>query len=485
MFAATSLTGAFDKIGAQFEKANPGVKVTFNYDGSSTLATSIVHGAPADVFASAAPENMKTVTDENLTSGTPETFTSNKAEIMVETGNPKTIKSVNDLAEPDLKVVVCAPDVPCGALAQDIFKKAGVAVKPASEETSVGGVVTKMTLAKRTRAWSTSPTSRRTATRRPECPSRRPEPVHRLPDRTTQGRSERGGSEGLHRLRDRAQGAAGAGHLRLPAAGVSGMDRHKLPFNPLVACLAALAVLFFVFPLIGLLTGAPWGHIVEVITSKTALDALGLSLVASLSSTVIALVLGFPLAWMLARGRFRGKGLLRGLTTLPMVLPPVVGGIALLLAFGRRGIIGERFEATGFPLPFTTAGVVVAESFVAMPFLVITVEAGSTVDGPRLRGRGRARLGASRATVFRRVTLPLIVALPGRRHGAGLGPGAGRVRRHHHLRRQPPGWHPDHAARRLPRARDRPDGGHRPEPRAARRVASWYGRAARPWLGAV
>ncbi len=146
VFAATSLTGAFDKIGAQFEKANPGVKVTFNYDGSSTLATSIVHGAPADVFASAAPENMKTVTDENLTSGTPETFTSNKAEIMVETGNPKTIKSVNDLAEPDLKVVVCAPDVPCGALAQDIFKKAEVAVKPASEETSVGGVVTKMTL---------------------------------------------------------------------------------------------------------------------------------------------------------------------------------------------------------------------------------------------------------------------------------------------------------------------------------------------------
>ncbi len=186
------------------------------------------------------------------------------------------------------------------------------------------------------------------------------------------------------------------------------MARHKLPFNPLVACLAALAVLFFVFPLIGLLTGAPWGHIVEVITSKTALDALGLSLVASLSSTVIALVLGFPLAWMLARGRFRGKGLLRGLTTLPMVLPPVVGGIALLLAFGRRGIIGEPlFEATGVSLPFTTAGVVVAESFVAMPFFVLTVESGLRSMNLRLEDAARS-LGASRAMVFRRVTLPLI-----------------------------------------------------------------------------
>ncbi len=118
VFAATSLTGAFDKIGAQFERANPGVTVRFNYNGSSSLATSIVQGAPADVFASAAPENMKTVTDANLASGEPETFTRNQAEIMVEAGNPLKITSVSDLANPEVKVVVCAPDVPCGALAQ-------------------------------------------------------------------------------------------------------------------------------------------------------------------------------------------------------------------------------------------------------------------------------------------------------------------------------------------------------------------------------
>ena len=122
-------------------------------------------------------------------------------------------------------------------------------------------------------------------------------------------------------------------------------DRSRQPFNPLLAFLAALAAPFFLFPLIGLVTGAPWGNMFSVITSKSSLDALQLSLIASLSSTVLAVLFGFPLAWLLARGRFRGKAVLRGLTTLPMVLPPVVGGIALLLAYGRRGIIGEPLNS--------------------------------------------------------------------------------------------------------------------------------------------
>jgi len=146
VFAATSLTEAFDKIGAQFEKANPGVTVKFNYNGSSSLATSINQGAPADVFASAAPENMKTVTDAGDAAGTPKTFASNTGEIMVEKGNPKHIESVKDLADDKIKVAVCAPEVPCGAVATAIFKNAGVTVKPVSEETNVGGVVTKVTL---------------------------------------------------------------------------------------------------------------------------------------------------------------------------------------------------------------------------------------------------------------------------------------------------------------------------------------------------
>jgi molybdate transport system substrate-binding protein len=146
VFAATSLTEAFNKIAAQFEQANPGVTVKFNYNGSSSLATSITQGAPADVFASAAPSNMKTVTDAGLASTTSKDFASNTGEIMVQKGNPDHIKSVSDLANPAVKVVVCAPKVPCGQVATAIFKNAGVTVKPVSEEQNVGGVVTKVTL---------------------------------------------------------------------------------------------------------------------------------------------------------------------------------------------------------------------------------------------------------------------------------------------------------------------------------------------------
>jgi molybdate transport system substrate-binding protein len=146
VFAATSLTDAFDKIGAQFHQANPGVTVKFNYNGSSSLATSINQGAPADVFASAAPANMKTVTDAGNAADTPKIFASNTGEILVGKGNPDHITSVSQLANPAVKVVVCAPEVPCGAVATAIFKNADATVKPVSEETNVGGVVTKVTL---------------------------------------------------------------------------------------------------------------------------------------------------------------------------------------------------------------------------------------------------------------------------------------------------------------------------------------------------
>ncbi|HEY1640727.1 MAG TPA: ABC transporter permease [Streptosporangiaceae bacterium] len=174
--------------------------------------------------------------------------------------------------------------------------------------------------------------------------------------------------------------------------------------NPVVLILAAVSALFFVLPLTGLVIRAPWSSMTSVITSSTSLDALWLTLLASLATTALALLFGFPLAMLQARGRFRGKALLRGLTTLPMVLPPVVGGIALLLAYGRRGLIGQPL---GLSLPFTTAGVIVAEAFVAMPFFVITVESGLRSMNTRLEDAAR-NLGAGRLTVFRRITLPLI-----------------------------------------------------------------------------
>jgi molybdate transport system permease protein len=171
---------------------------------------------------------------------------------------------------------------------------------------------------------------------------------------------------------------------------------------------AALAAALFLLPLVGLAVRAPWRQTLTEVTSPEALDAMRLSLVCSVSATAVAVVLGVPLAWVQARTRFPGRSLVRALTTLPMVLPPVVGGVALLLAFGRRGLVGEYlFDAFGFRLPFTTAGVVVAETFVAMPFLVITVEAGLRSLDTRLEDAART-LGAGPWTVFRRVTLPLV-----------------------------------------------------------------------------
>jgi molybdate transport system permease protein len=130
--------------------------------------------------------------------------------------------------------------------------------------------------------------------------------------------------------------------------------------------------------------------------------------VTSTCATVVALVLGVPLAWVQARVEYRGRSIVRALTMLPMVLPPVVGGVALLLAFGRRGLVGQWLDRWfGIRLPFSTAGVVLAEAFVAMPFLLLAVEAGFRSVGTGLEDAART-LGARPWTVFRRVTLPLV-----------------------------------------------------------------------------
>jgi molybdate transport system permease protein len=172
--------------------------------------------------------------------------------------------------------------------------------------------------------------------------------------------------------------------------------------------LATIGVAFVILPLLGLLVRAPWRDAARSLTAPETLQALKLSLVASLSATGVALVLGVPMAWIYARVEFPGRALLRALTTLPMVLPPVVGGIALLLAFGRRGLLGSWLDTTfGITLPFTTAGVVMAETFVAMPFLILTVEAGLRSMDRRYEEAART-LGASRWRVLTRVTLPLI-----------------------------------------------------------------------------
>ncbi|MFE9292317.1 ABC transporter permease [Streptomyces niveus] len=191
------------------------------------------------------------------------------------------------------------------------------------------------------------------------------------------------------------------------------------PRTPLaLAVPALLAVAFLLLPLIGILARTSWGDIGTHLTSPGVVEALELSLLVSFWALALSLVLGVPLAWLLARVDFPGKAFVRSLVLLPMVLPPTVGGVALLLAFGRRGLLGPWLEDTfGITLPFHTSGAVVAATFVAMPFLVISLEGALGGLRPRYEETA-ASLGASPVRVFATVTLPMVA--PGLFAGAAL-----------------------------------------------------------------
>ncbi|WP_112590066.1 molybdate ABC transporter permease subunit [Micromonospora noduli] len=200
---------------------------------------------------------------------------------------------------------------------------------------------------------------------------------------------------------------------RRPAAS---RRRGRVPAALLIP--AGLGLLFLVLPLAGLLIRAPWTTLPERLTEPGALTALRLSVQTATLATALCLLLGVPLAWVLARVEFPGRRLVRALVTVPLVLPPVVGGVALLLVFGRRGLLGGWLDSTfGVTLPFTTTGVVLAEAFVAMPFLVIAVEGALRAADHRFE-EAAATLGASRWTTFTHVTLPLVA--PGLAAGAVL-----------------------------------------------------------------
>ncbi len=145
VFAAASLTGTFTELGKQFEAAHPGDTVKFSFGASSTLATQITDGAPADVFASAAPKNMDTVVSAGGASN-PQDFAKNTAEVAVPPNNPANVTSVNDLAKSSVKVALCQPQVPCGVVAAEVFKNAGITVKPVTLQPDVKSVLTQVEL---------------------------------------------------------------------------------------------------------------------------------------------------------------------------------------------------------------------------------------------------------------------------------------------------------------------------------------------------
>jgi len=191
-----------------------------------------------------------------------------------------------------------------------------------------------------------------------------------------------------HRMNERR---IGRGRLPVPALG-----------------LAVVAIAFFALPFVGLLWRAPWADTWNVLSEPAVRTALRLSIICSLWATGLSLLFGVPLAWLLARVDFPGRGIVRALCTLSMVLPPVVGGVALFFALGRRGLFGQYLDRWfGIQLPFSTTAVVIAQTFVAMPFLVLTVEAALRQLDRRYDDAART-LGASRWYAFRRVTLPAV-----------------------------------------------------------------------------
>ncbi|MET0520813.1 MAG: ABC transporter permease [Jiangellaceae bacterium] len=197
---------------------------------------------------------------------------------------------------------------------------------------------------------------------------------------------------------------------------LAGRADARVPVGLVIPSVVGLGLLLL--PLAGLVARVPWSRLGQILSSPAVLSALRLSLMTAAITTAVCVICGVPLAWLLARTELPGRSLLRGLVTVPLVLPPVIGGVALLVTFGRRGLLGEwLYETFGISLPFTTTAVVMAQSFVAMPFLVVAVE-GALRTADRRFEDVAATLGASGWTTFRRVTLPAVA--PGVLAGAVL-----------------------------------------------------------------
>jgi len=175
-----------------------------------------------------------------------------------------------------------------------------------------------------------------------------------------------------------------------------------------IVVIAAIGAVFVLLPIVAMTTRVDWAQFFPLISSPASRDALLLSLRTSLAATAVCVVLGVPMSLVLARTTFPGQRVVRALVLLPLVLPPVIGGIALLAAYGRMGLLGQTFQVLGIQIAFSTTAVVLAQSFVALPFLVLSLEGALRIAGTRYEAVA-ATLGASPSTVLWRVTIPLVL----------------------------------------------------------------------------
>ena len=381
---------------------------SFNFAGSSTLARQIIEGAPADVFASADEENMKKVVDAGDVAGAPQPFVRNRLAIIVPHGQPEAREEPRrPRRAPAWSSRSPRPAVPVGHYAAEAFGKAGVPVPNASKEADVKAVVTRVSMGEADAGvvYVTDVAAGGDKVEAVAIPDAH-NVTAQLSHRDAQGRAQRGGRARLRRLRAVAARAARA--RRAPASSRREPRRGGRPSRSPRPLVAALGAALFILPLVGLLWRAPWGDLgARARSSPKRSWRCGSRWCARSPPPRCPSCSGLPLAWVQARGRFPGRSLLRALTLLPVVLPPVVGGVALLSVFGRRGLIGQWLDPLGIRLPFTTAGAILAETFVAMPFFVLAMEGVLSNLDRRLEDAART-LGATRWTVFRRVTVPLV-----------------------------------------------------------------------------
>ena len=428
--AAASLTAAFTDVARGIRDAHPHLRIVYNFAGSQALRTQLEQGAVADVFASANDAQMQRALDSGLIDGPPQIFVRNTLLIIVPRANPSQVTSFEHLAKPGLKLTLAGPQVPVGHYSREILQAAQadhgtdfalrVLRNLVSEETSVKQVLGQSS------AWRGGCRHRVRFGRVRKSPAGRRHRSHsggiqsprRLSHRGNAGGAQSLRSGGLHPLRALAGRAGHSESSRLHSS-------HRISFSHaktsaptsrswllagrsfLWRIPALVAVTFLVLPLLAIfLKVVPQSHLWHTLQEPFVTHALRTSLITSLSSLVLTIAFGTPLAYALARRRVPGTTLFDTLLDLPMVLPPTVAGVALLMTFGRRGLLGPWLDALGIQVVFTAAAVVLAQSFVSMPLYVRSAQAGFRGVDPELE-RVAYTLGYSTTRTFLRVTVPL------------------------------------------------------------------------------
>ena len=337
------MTEAFTKIGADFKAANPNAGTTFNFGSSGTLETQIQQssGAGVDTFASADEDNMNKLVSASLIDGTPTVFAKNKLVIVTKPGNPKNVKTLADLTKADV-VSLCGLDGPVrqvrGADPADCRGDdpgdQGHA-RRGREGDARGGHDRRRRRRDRLRHRREERGQHRRRGRHP----RRAERDRDVPDRDLKASANAGDVAGVHRLRHVVEGPGDAQVVRLPPAVVSRRGR-RVPWIAVLVALVGFA--FIALPLVGLIQQVPWGNLWSDLSDPEATSrAAPVGHLLALGDGALASIFGVPLAWVLAAVTFPGRALVRALVLLPMVLPPVVGGVGLFYAFGRNGLVGQ------------------------------------------------------------------------------------------------------------------------------------------------